>query len=122
MCIARQHGEKRFFIQYRNQKEESVVVVKNFRGQHLWTSENLIYEGKVLQPTDLCTDNNGHVFAADPMNNRVFVMSEDPVAHLLIETTGPIGCIAWCDVRQQLHVVHGNREETAQVCARFTIS
>ena len=109
-------------IQYRNYENESGVVCMDMRGQHLWTIVNLPLEGLIMQPSDLCADERGNIFAADPQNDRVILIKEDLSIHTLIRTPDQVRALAWCEAAQQLYVCTFNKKKTLMLFARFRLA
>ena len=125
MCVTRLQSKagkpKIIVLQYRDYKNESAMLCMDFKGEHLWTIIDLQLDGMVLQPSDLCTDHRGHIFAGDPNSNRVIMIKEDLTIETLIRTPEQVRCMDWCDEAQQLYVCTFNKQKTHMMFARFQL-
>ena len=125
MCVTRlwnkEGNPKIIVIQYRDYKNESGIICMDFKGEHLWTIIDLPLDGIPLQPSDLCTDHKGNIFAGDPNNDRVILIKEDLTIETLIKTPEQVRCMDWCEESQQLYVCTFNKKKTVMMVARFRL-
>ena len=125
LLVTRQQGKegkpKIVVIQYRDFNNESAILCMDMKGQHLWTIIDMPLEGIIMQPSDLCADKKGNIFAGDPMNNRVILIKEDLSIHTLIHTPEQVRCMDWCEAVQQLYVCTFNKKKTLMMFARFRL-
>ena len=84
----------------------------DFEGRFLWRIGG---EGD-FYPRAFCSDGKGRIFASDKFC-RIFMVDDYLRIHTLFKYEGEIKAIRWCDVTNQLHVIHATDASNTAFCS-----
>ena len=104
-----QNGEKRLVIQNVDDRGLNSIRCINYRGQQLWQlggHNGPKIDGSMLLPNDVCTDEKGNLFLADPDSNRIIHVDNALKPRTLHTRPGRVVCVAWDTERNKLYCLH----------------
>ncbi len=97
--------------------KQNTIIATSVAGKKLiWRLEGEVF-GKKIQPSGMCADNDGRVYASDGCNNRILVL-DGSTGYVLqakeLNEYGNIVNVLWCETQRQL-IVHHVNEESEQI-------
>ena len=102
-----------------------ILAIDYQSGNRLWKMNQLDYEGAVIRPNALISDNMGHIFVADTGLSycRVFVIaSGGRIVKKLLDTAGWCDDLAWIANEKKLVVLHDKSGTDKQDVSVYTIT
>ena len=148
MCSTFIKSIKAIILTYEDEEGYYTMTCINYNGDRLWQLGGILAGIKVdntaylshddlrflvklwhrggledrFLPDDVCVDDRGYIFAANPISFQVVVVKEDRIPKAIFQAPGRVWCVKWCEMNKKLYVIHINETRTSLMTAVLNVS